>query len=66
MKHLHHNGCQKLCFLYATVLGPNCHPFHSIQSSVDRNLLPLACTATVVIAKSSGLAADLVIPRELL
>jgi hypothetical protein len=29
-------------------------------------LLPLACTATVVIAKSSGLAADLAIPRELL
>jgi hypothetical protein len=30
------------------------------------NLFPLACTATVVIAKSSGLAADLAILRELL
>jgi hypothetical protein len=29
-------------------------------------LLSLACTATVVIAKSSGSAADLAIPRELL
>jgi hypothetical protein len=34
--------------------------------SVDPNLLLLACTATVVIAKSSGLAADLAIRRELL